>query len=293
MCGLLATAAAADHRFHESVERSRPRVPVVDLTNVFFDHTPIAVTVSAAGLRAPWHTTREEVRTSPALWRRMHLADWNAVTPALRDAALDRLLQRYTRLLNTPAVWDAMTAFDWDDTPQPVRTVAYRRMIAYWSGFYDVGGKYQIPAPLVADTLAAIVMSESWFDHRARSVNRDGGVDLGLGQASPYARQRLRALHARGMVDVELQEDDYVNPWAATRFVALWMRLMLDEADGDLDRAVRAYNRGIADAGDRIADAYLATVQQRRRRYIRNVDAPPAWSYVWRRSRTLVQHQPS
>ena len=153
----------------------------------------------------------------------MHLEDWNGVRSPLRAASLDNMLRRYADILNNPSAWDRMNAFDWDAVPQPIRTVAYRRMVAYWSGFYDVGSAFNLPSGAISETLAAIVMSESWFDHRARSVNRDGRWDLGLGQASFFARQRLRELHAAGRVDAALTEDDYANPWMATRFVALWM----------------------------------------------------------------------
>ncbi len=292
VAALVTLAAAADQWLRTTTFDSVPMSPV-PRTGLFDDPVPIAVTVSAAGQHPPWIATEEEVRHSAELWKRMHLEDWNRLRPTLRAAGLDNMLRRYSTILHNPAAWDRMNAFEWDAVPQPIRTVAYRRMIAYWSGFYHVGAAFNLPAATIADTLSAIVMSESWFDHRARSVNRDGTWDVGLGQASFFARHRLRELHASGRVDAALTEDDYDNPWLATRFVALWMQLMLEESDGDLERAVRAYNRGIADAHDRLGAAYFATVQQRLSRYIRNVDAPASWDYVWRHARELVRTAPA
>jgi hypothetical protein len=284
---LLAAGAGALYWWMDRAAGRVPGVAEIDLYPLFVDTTPVSVRFVVGGFTVERRVTADDILHDVLLWQRMRLPDWNAVPEALRRRGLANMLARYRRALTDPTAWDRMSAADWDLIPQPMRTVAYRHMVAYWAGYYDVGGAYGLAPGLVADTLAAIVMTESWFEHRAVLVNHDGSRDLGLGQASDYARTRLRQLHERGEADASFTDDEYVNPWKATRFVALWMSIMLDETDGDFDAAVRAYNRGVARAGDERGAAYLDLVRQRLDRFIRNRDAPPAWTLVWTQARAL------
>ncbi|MEO5820600.1 MAG: transglycosylase SLT domain-containing protein [Vicinamibacteraceae bacterium] len=284
---LLGTLGAGAAWLRQWLSTTLPDVRPPSIRAVFTDATPLMVTISVPGAQLPWPSTPDAIRSDVTVWRMMHSADWNRLPDGLRETGLEHMLTRFGSILVSPTAWDRMTAADWDRVPQPIRTVAYRHMAAYWAGYYDAGGQYGLPPGLVSDTIAAIVMSESWFDHRAVGVNRDGTRDIGLGGASEFARGRLRLLHGAGLVDVGPSDEDYFNPWTSTRFVAIWLRLMIGETYGDLDRAIGAYNRGIAAADDRVGLAYLAMVRRRRSVFIRNRSAPVAWDYLWRRAREI------
>jgi hypothetical protein len=271
-----------------SVATAPPAVPAPSVHAAFVDTAPLTVTISAPpNWQVPWPTTTDALLQDTSLWRMMHVADWNRVPDDLRERGLEAMLTRYQSILVSPPAWDAMTADDWDEVPQPIRMMAYRHMAAYWAGYYDVGGPEGLPPALVADTIQAIIMSESWFEHRTVAVNANGTRDLGLAGASDFARVRLRQLRTADLVDFAPDDASYFNPWVSTRFAALWFKLVLREAGGDLDRAIGAYNRGIALAEDAIGLDYRAMVHRRRTVFMHNQNAPVAWDYIWHRTRDI------
>jgi hypothetical protein len=275
----------------ERVATTLPSVQAIDVYRLIIDDTPVPVTITAGWEKITEWTTHDAVLGDVTLWRRMHVEDWDGVPAGLRERALESMLTRYRHVLASPSTWDRMGADDWDRVPQPVRTLAYRHMAEYWSGYYGVGGAYAIPRGLMADTIAAIIMSESWFEHRAENTNRWGNRDLGVAQASDGARARMVELYDQGRADFRLSDDDYFNPWSGTRFAAFWVALVLDQVDGDLAAAIRAYHRGTTRALAGLGVQYQLGVQDRRRRYIRNDGGSAAWDYLWKRDREIRREE--
>jgi hypothetical protein len=267
-----------------------PAVAAVPLDARLWDQTPIRVSTTVAWQRIPVNATVDRVLHDPTLWRRMFFDDFDRLPDPLRTDSLGNLWHRYEAVVRAPSRWDRMTPRDWDLVPQPMRAMAFIEMVRYWSGFYQTGVRYALPRGTVTNTMAAILMTESGFVHRAYNVNAAGSRDLGLAQASDWTRATLERLHTNGLIDfAPATEADYEDPWQATRVLVLWFGLMLDETRGELDTAIRAYNRGAPLARAGAGGDYLTLVVDRRRRYLRDETG----SLTWRFLRTKVGQLPA
>jgi hypothetical protein len=147
---------------------------------------------------------------------------------------------------------------------------------------YRPGEELSLPVRAIGDRMKAVALSESWFMHRAVSENSDGSRDLGIAQASAPTRSRIRVLYVRGPSDFGLADDEYFDPWKATRALVYWFSLLLEDTSGDLDAATRAYNVGAARALAGRGAAYLEGVRRREREFVRGPGSSPSWR--WRRA---------
>jgi hypothetical protein len=280
LAGLALAGSGGMAQVPEATGSLPDRPPASPVYQVVSDLTPLAITVTEDWQKIEVTVPAELVVSSAPLWRKMHLDDWDRVPGPYRDAGLDGMVRRYGRAAAGPHVWEGMDPFDWDGVPQPIRAVAFIRMARYWADAAGVGIGHPVSRQMVADTLAAVIATESWFEHRAVNVNRGGNRDLGIGQASAFCRRALRAMSAQGLPDVAYGDDDYANPWKAGHAAAVWFGLMLNEADGDLDLAVRAYHRGIGGARRGEAAAYLERVKHHRRWVDGSYAGSPSWRFL-------------
>jgi transglycosylase-like protein with SLT domain len=279
---LLATVAAAGAALYVIRALQQPillpTVPSIRPAALLFDVTPVRVRTTVEWQKVFITVPRWDFLHDHTIWRRMQFEDWDVLPADVRKSGLQRLLNRYGSLAADRRAWRAMTANDWDDVPQPARVMAIAGMIEYWVGHYNVGTDAGLDRESAARTVKAIAMSESWFEHRAVYRNSDGSFDIGLGGASDFARRTIRRWYVAGLCDFTMSDDDYYNPWLASRWIAFWFEEMLQEAGGDVDLAVRAYNKGIGDALDGDGGDYLTAVRRRRRRYFVGPSNSPTWT---------------
>lgn len=284
LAALSAAAVVAAYRVHAFVTEPiiLPMVPPLNPLDTLIDRTPVRITTTAAWNKIPEVVTVHRLLTDRSLWRRMHFDDWDRVPVSVREQALGAMIEAYADVFEGPRVWRTMTVFDWDKIPQPIRAMAYLRMIWYWAGIENVGAEFGMQPHRLAPTIAAIVMAESWFEHRAFNENPFGNRDLGLAQCSDHCREVMAEMAASGAIDFAPDEEDYFDPWIATRVATVWFARELHRADGDVDMAIRAYHRGIDNAWDEKGDTYLEGVRRRRTRYILNQNAPGSWQFLAR-----------
>ena len=273
---------------HTWVERSMatvvPHVPAVDPE--LFDTRPVAITVTAFWQKLPRVVTVHQLLTDHTIWRRMQFGDWDKVGSPTRERALAGMLGHYRHVLDGPEIWAQLSIYDWDHIPHPIRAFAFQRLIEHWTRYYDVGAGYADNPEIVAQTVSAIVMAESWFEHRAIAVNPWGNRDLGLAGCSNHCRRVLEQIAAEGRLDFVLDDHEYFDPWNGTRVAAVWFGRELVRAQGDMDLAIAAYHRGMNAARRGEGTDYAANVKRLRRRYIQGQASPPAWAYL---QRTIAQ----
>jgi hypothetical protein len=285
---LVATYTYAVNRWTGGLLQSLPRENQLSLYALLWDQTPVPLNITVGWQKIRVTMPADRVRSDRVLWRQMFFDDWDRVPSGLREQSLDRMWTQYAWVVHDPSAWDRMAVYDWNQIPQPIRAMAFIEMVRYWSGAYQVGASYGLPRGTVTDTMAAIMITESWFEHQSSYTNSAGNRDIGLAQASDHTRQSLARLRARGAIDFAPERDeDYFDPWKATRVLAIWFQLMLNETGGDLEAAIRAYHKGapLARAGD--GAEYLKMVVDRRRRFMRDQGDSPTWRFLWARVAAL------
>ncbi|MCC7043458.1 MAG: transglycosylase SLT domain-containing protein [Acidobacteria bacterium] len=272
-----ATSAVAARRFVFDVPLAT--VPSVDIVRAFYDTTPIRITTTMAWTTTPETVEVHRLHTDWTVWRRMFFRDWDGLSDPPRRTALGAMIDHYRPLLTDRTAGAALTSSDWDLVPQPIRAMAFVNMIEHWAARYRPGRQFGLDEAEVLRTIKAICMSESWFEHRAVNTNSDGSSDVGLAQASRYARLVTQRWTAAGLWDLPMDDEDYLNPWHATRWLVAWFNLMLDEADGDIELAIRAYNVGRPRARTE-GEPYLRVVLARRARYFEGPSGSPTWQIL-------------
>ena len=274
----------------EVTGRARPPMPrPLSVYDAVADRRPLDVTVTRNWKKVRFESSADELTAAPSIWMEMHFGDWDRLPADVRKRGLARLRHRFIGVVAGPVQWSSMTPRDWDAVPQPVRMVVFPLMIEWWVDHYALGAAYGLSHRLVADTVSAIVMAESWFQHRADVVNEWGNRDIGLGQCSNRCRKDLARMAAAGLLEFSLSDDDYLNPWHATRAAVVWFGLELARAEGDVGLAIRAYHRGSAAAADGAGAEYAHNVRRLRRQYLSSTSPrSPTWQRLaaWARSST-------
>lgn len=262
-----------------------PPVAPLSLVRVFSDTRQVAITTTQSWRKQREFVTVDRLRSDHALWNRMQFRDWDTVPLEIREPALQAMVRAHRDALGGPAVWRNMTSADWDTVPQPIRALVFLRMVWHWSLALGLGTEFGFEPLRLAPTVGAIVMAESWFEHRAFNQNPYGNRDLGLAQCSDPCRRTIASMAEAGEITFAPTEAEYFNPWTGTRVAVVWFARELQRASGDVDLAIRAYHRGIDNALDEKGDRYLEGVLDKRERYVLNGGSSASWHFLARELR--------
>lgn len=258
-----------------------PRVAAPDIVEALTERRDVQITITTPDWKTvPKVVPLQRLSWDTSIWQEMHFGDWDRLTADLREPALRRMARVYAPLLRDPSAWREITPEDWSRVPQPIRAVAFLRMAHHWATARQVGVEFGLDPVRMGQTIGAIVMAESWFDHRAMHVNPWGNRDMGLAQCSDYCRRTLEQMAAAGEIPFAPIEGEYFDPSVATWVATVWFERELRLSEGDVKRAIRAYHRGQHNAMDEKGTAYLANVLRLRERYVITQRTSASWGFL-------------
>jgi hypothetical protein len=280
MLGLAAAYGWA--RLHEWVnDRDAPSVAAPDIVEALTERRDVQITITTPDWKTvPQVVPLQRLSWDTSIWQQMHFGDWDRLPPKEREPALRRMAHVYAPLLRDPAAWLELTVEDWDKVPQPIRAVAFLRMAHHWAVSRQLGAEFGLDPVRMGQTVGAIMMAESWFDHRALHVNPWGNRDVGLAQCSDYCRHTLERMAADGEIPFAPIGDEYFDPSIASWVATVWFERELRQSGGDVERAIRAYHRGQHNAMDEKGTAYLANVRRLRERYVITQRTSASWRFL-------------
>src|SRR3989338_5668688 len=246
-----------------------PEVSPISAHSVFIDDAPLEARITANWAKIPVVITRRDIESDGFFWRNTYFDDWDILPEELRCSGIEKMIEKYGYLISNPTMWQQMTHHDWDYVPPLVRAMAYMKMVDYWSEYHRIGSKFGFDAKDISDTVKAIVMAESWFEHRGLTINKDGTKDLGLSVATDGTRKAMPRLYG-----LRIEDNNYFDPFRATEVAVLWFDRMLLESRGEEELAVRAYYRGILKAKQGGGIDYGKRVDTLKNNYVTNTNCP-------------------
>ena len=251
------------------------------------------VITTASWIKVAIITTRQAVKADHTLWRRMHFEDWDKLPRELMEAGLANLLKRYGQSLTIH--WHGRGCnlpLGSDPATRPGDGVLEHHQVTGTNATRSDSGTaltdVSSPTPFRPSRWLSLGSSI-----RAINVNVDGSRDIG--------RRALRLRPARHSEVACPWPDRFCahggrvpRPLQSSTDAEVRFQIMLDEADRDLDLAIRAYNQRYRRALRGEGQEYLESVKRRRRRFIRNDGTSRAWRFLNepRRNTKLAAEKP-